>query len=86
MSQQTKQMTQHAHPNIFTAIQMFKDVQNCNVINRIQRAAGGTTRPKTQRYLNIDRRLIVLKEKYQTGVIDLMTYVDSTSQLIQLGA
>ena len=65
---------------------MFKDVQNSNDINRIQRASGGTTRPRTKRYLNIDRRLIVLKERYQTGVIDLMTYVDSASQLIQLGA
>ena len=79
-------MTQHALTNMFTAIQMFKDVQNSNDINTIQRAAGGTTRPRTKRYPNIDRRQIVLKERYQTGEIDLMTYVDSASQLIQLGA
>ena len=86
MAQQTKTNYPTCHPNIFTAIQIFKDVQNCNDINIIQRAAGGTTRPQTQRYLNIDRRLIVLKERYQTGVIDVMTDVDSASQLIQLGA
>lgn len=79
-----KKMTQHAHPNIFTAIQMFKDIENANAINRIQRAAGGTTRPRAKKYLNIDSRLATLKERYQTRVIDLMTYTDSASELIHL--
>ena len=51
-----KKMTQHSHPNLFTAIQMFKDIQNANDIGLIQRAVGGTTRP-------IDRRLSILNEK-----------------------
>lgn len=80
-----KKMTQHSHPNIFTAIQMFKDVQNANDIARIQIAAGGTTRPRAKRYINIDRRLTTLKERYQNGLIDLMTYADSASQLLHLG-
>lgn len=79
-----KKMTQQAHPNIFTAIKMFKDVQNANDINRIQRAAGGTTRPRAKKYMNIDRRLATLKNRYQTGIIDLMTYADSASELLHL--
>ena len=37
-----KNMTQHAHPNIYTAIQLFKDIQNSIEIAKIQRAVGGT--------------------------------------------
>ncbi|KAK3086797.1 hypothetical protein FSP39_023606, partial [Pinctada imbricata] len=80
-----KKMVQHAHPNIYTAIQMIKDVENANEITRIQRAAGGTTRPKCKKYLNIDRRLVTLKDRYQQGSIDLMEYADSASELLHLG-
>jgi hypothetical protein len=80
-----KKMTQHAHPNIYTAIQLFKDIQNSIEIATIQRALGGTIRPRTRKYLNIDRRLATLKDRYQTGVIDLITYADSASQLLHLG-
>jgi hypothetical protein len=38
-------MTQHAHPNIYTAIQIFKDIQSSIGIAKIQRAVGGTIRP-----------------------------------------
>jgi hypothetical protein len=39
-------MTQHAHPNIYTAIQLFKDIQNSIEIAKIQRVVGGTIRPR----------------------------------------
>jgi hypothetical protein len=32
-----KKMTQHAHPNIYIAIQLFKDIQNSIEIAKIQR-------------------------------------------------
>ena len=80
-----KNMTQHAHPNIYTAIQLFKDIQNSIEIANIQRAVGDTIRPRAKKYLNIDRRLATLKDRYQTGVIDLITYADSASQLLHLG-
>ena len=32
----------HAHPNIYTAIQLFKDIQNSIEIAKIQKAVGGT--------------------------------------------
>jgi hypothetical protein len=34
-------------------IQTFKEIQNSNDINRIQREAGGTIRPRAKKYLNI---------------------------------
>jgi hypothetical protein len=40
-----KKMTQHVHPNIYTVIQLFKDIQNSIEIAKIQRAVGGTIRP-----------------------------------------
>jgi hypothetical protein len=51
-------------------------------IANIQRAVGGTIRPRDKKYLNIDRRLATLKDRYQTDVIDLITYADSTFQLL----
>ena len=80
-----KRIVQHAHPNIFTTIQTFKDLQNANELNRIQRAAGGSIRPKAKKYLTIDHRLTTLKDRYQRGLIDIMDYADSASQLIHLG-
>ncbi|XP_060085237.1 uncharacterized protein LOC132564607 [Ylistrum balloti] len=75
----------HAHPNIYTFIQTFKDMQNMNAISRIQRDAGGTIQPRKKKNANIDRRLATLKERYQTGTIDLMTHADSASELLHLG-
>lgn len=80
-----KRRVMHAHPNIYTIIQMFKDMQNMNDIGRIQRDAGAPTQPRKKKYVNIDRRLATLKDRYQTGTIDLMTYADSASQLLHLG-
>jgi hypothetical protein len=57
-------MTQHAHPNIYTAMQLFKDIQNSIEIAEIQRAVGGIIRPWAKKYLNIDRRLATLKYRY----------------------
>jgi hypothetical protein len=37
-----KKMTKHAHPNIYTAMQLFKDIQNSIEIAKIQRVVGGT--------------------------------------------
>jgi hypothetical protein len=48
-----KKMTQHAHPNTYTAIQLFKDIQNSIEIAKIQRAVG-TIRPWAKKYLSID--------------------------------
>ena len=57
-------MTEHAHPNIYTAMQLFKDIQNSIEIAEIQRAVGGIIRPRAKKYLNIDRRLATLKDRY----------------------
>ena len=45
-----KKKVSHAHPNIFTLISTFKDIQVANEVTRIQRNAGGTIRPKAKRY------------------------------------
>jgi hypothetical protein len=50
-----KNMTQHAHPNFYTAMQLFKDIQNSIEIAKIQRAVVSTIRPWAKKYLNIDR-------------------------------
>uniref|UniRef100_K1RDF7 Uncharacterized protein n=1 Tax=Magallana gigas TaxID=29159 RepID=K1RDF7_MAGGI len=78
-------MSLHAHPNIYTVIKIFKDIQNGKDILHIQKQAGGTIRQPTNKYANIKRRLQTLKERYQEGIIDLMTYADSASELLHLG-
>ena len=79
-----KKMTQHSYPDLFTAIQMFKDIQNANDIALIQRAVGGKTRPRAKRYQTIDRRLSILKERYETCVLELMAYACSASQCVRV--
>ena len=45
-------------------MQLFKDIQNSIEIAEIQRADGGIIRPQAKKYLNIDRRLATLKDRY----------------------
>eukprot|EP00105_Crassostrea_gigas_P045365 XP_019929513.1 PREDICTED: uncharacterized protein LOC109620813 [Crassostrea gigas] len=80
-----KRMALHAHPNIYTVIKIFKDIQNGKEILQIQKQAGGKIRQPTKKYANIKRRLQTLKERYLDGIINLMTYADSASELLHLG-
>jgi hypothetical protein len=57
-------MTQHAHPNIYNAMQLFKDIHNSIENAEIQRAVGGIIRQRAKKYLNIHRRLATLKYRY----------------------
>ncbi|XP_062591960.1 uncharacterized protein LOC134253450 [Saccostrea cucullata] len=77
-----KRMVQHDHPNILTVIKLFKYIQNANEI--LQRQVGGTIRPSAKKYATIGRRLQLLRERLQNGTIDLMTYTDSSSELLHL--
>jgi hypothetical protein len=45
-----KKKVSHVHPNIFTLISTFKDIQVANEVTRIQRNTVGTIRPKAKRY------------------------------------
>ena len=79
-----KKKVSHAHPNIYTLISTFKDIQAANEVTRIQRNAGGTIRPKAKRYRYIDSRLIQLKERLTSGHIDVIQYSDAASHLLHL--
>ena len=63
---------------------MFKDVQYANAIGLIQRAVGGSTCPRAKCYQPIDCRLSILKERYETGVRELMAYADSASRCVRV--
>lgn len=58
-----KKKVQHSHPNIYTIIKVFQDIQNAIDINRLQREAGGTSRLRAKKYMNIDHRIAILKER-----------------------
>ena len=76
---------QHCHPKIYTIIQAFKDIQTSNEIHRLQLQAGGTQRLRPRKYRNIDSRLRLLKQRFTSNHIDLMTYIDQASELLHLG-
>jgi len=78
-------MALHAHPNIYIVIKLFNDIQISKEILQIQKQGGGTIRRPTKKYVNIKRRLQTLKERYQDGIFDLMTYAESASELLHLG-
>lgn len=64
MARKVEEMAQHAHPNIFTLMMIFKDIQNAkDILLRIQ----------------------MLIERYQDGIIDLMTSTDTVSELLNIG-
>ncbi|XP_069136696.1 uncharacterized protein [Argopecten irradians] len=80
-----KKKVQHAHPNLYTIIQVFKDTEASNEISNIQKRAGGSQRPRSRKYRRIDSRLTVLKQRLETGAMDLMDYADAASTLLHLG-
>jgi hypothetical protein len=80
MENLTKNYTNHCvrattSKNIFTIIQTFNEIQNSNDINKTQREARGTVRPRAKKYLNLDHRLAILKKDSRT---------DSASQILHL--
>jgi len=79
-----KKKVSNAHPNIYTLISAFKDIQAANEVTRIQRNAGGTIRPKAKRYRYIDSRLFQLKERLTSGHIDVIQYSDAAPHLLHL--
>ncbi|XP_033753121.1 LOW QUALITY PROTEIN: uncharacterized protein LOC117336618 [Pecten maximus] len=74
-------LCQHAHPNIFVAVQLLKKIQATNEAKIIQLSAGGKQRPKKRKYCHIDYRLSHLKDRYRNGQIDVLTYADAASHL-----
>jgi predicted glycoside hydrolase/deacetylase ChbG (UPF0249 family) len=74
-----KKKVQHCHPNIYTIIQAS------NEIHRLQLQAEETQRPRPRKYRNIDSRLRLLKQRFTSNHIDLMTYIDQASELLHLG-
>ncbi|XP_069142033.1 uncharacterized protein [Argopecten irradians] len=79
-----KKKVEHSHPNIYSIIRVFQEIQANNEITRIQHAAGGQTRPRAKRYRNIDSRLTQLKERLETGAMDVIQYIDAASHLLHL--
>lgn len=80
-----KRKVQHSHPNIFTLIQTFKDIQAANEITIIQLQAGGAKRPRPKKYRTIDSRISTLKDRLASNTLGLMDYLDAVSQLLHLG-
>ncbi|VDI62638.1 Hypothetical predicted protein [Mytilus galloprovincialis] len=52
-----KKHVNHAHPNIYILIEILKKTQANTEANQIQVAAGGTQRPTSLKYRNINNRL-----------------------------
>uniref|UniRef100_K1Q0Y7 Uncharacterized protein n=1 Tax=Magallana gigas TaxID=29159 RepID=K1Q0Y7_MAGGI len=65
-------MALHAHPNIYTVIKIFKDIQNGKVILRIQKQTGGIIRQPIKKYANIKRRLQTLR-RFSIGTSSFRT-------------
>lgn len=63
-------MVQHAHSNIYAVSKIFKDAHNTN---KFSRRAGGAVSPLSKKYATIKRKLQMLRNRYQDGIIDLMT-------------
>jgi hypothetical protein len=58
-----KKKVHHAHPNIYLIIEVLQNTQTVTECTIIQYAAGGARPPKRRRYIVIDTRLQLLKER-----------------------
>ena len=73
-----------SHPNIYALLEIIKREQQMNEIKMLQFQNGGRQQPRKRKYRFVDSRLATLKERLESGEIDLYVYADSASQLIKL--
>jgi hypothetical protein len=79
-----KKKVHRAHPNIYLIIEVLQNTQTVTECTIIQYAAGGARPPKRHRYIVIDTRLQLLKERYQQRLINVVDYADAASHLLHL--
>ena len=56
-----------AHPNIYKAVELFKVEQTATEVSVMQLAAGGLPVRRRWKYRRHEKRLLTIKEKYETG-------------------
>ncbi|XP_071177801.1 uncharacterized protein [Mytilus edulis] len=79
-----KKHVNHAHPNIYILIEILKKTQVNTEANQIQVAAGGTQRPTSLKYRNINIRLATLKERFLQGELAVQDYADQATFLLHM--
>lgn len=75
----------HPHPNVYKVMELFRKEQAVNEVRLLQYAKGGKRRPKKRLYRVIEERLGHLKQRLESGEVDVMEYADAASHLIKLG-
>lgn len=80
-----KRAVQHAHPNIFTVIELFQKVEASSAIKMLQFAAGGARPIKRRRYRALNSRLAALKTSLGNGEMEVVHYADTASYLLHIG-
>jgi len=79
-----RKLVNHPHPNIYVLIQLLQKEQNATEAKQIQLAAGGSQRPRSRKYREIDHRIARLKEKLQDHQITFQEYGDAASHLLHI--
>ena len=75
----------HPHQNIYSFIELIRNLQMENEGTMKMLLTGSATAPKSKTiYKRINKRLISLKNKFLSNAITLMSYVDDVGDLLHL--
>jgi len=80
-----KKEVQHAHPNIFSLVAVFQEIESANFIRMLQYSAGGIRPSKKRKYRNLEYRLANLKDRLRNNEMTVVEYADAASYLLHIG-
>jgi len=72
------------HPNVYAMVRLLQQEQATNEAKIIQLRAGGKQRPRKRKYVELDSRLVGLKNKLTDGRLGVLEYADAASYLLHL--
>ena len=84
LAQQDQEERSPSHPNIYQIIEVLQNTQAVAECTIIQYEAGGARPPQRRRYIVMDTRLQLLKDRYHQGLINVVDYADAASHLLHL--
>jgi len=75
---------QRPHPNVYAMVRFLQKEQASNEAKIIQLRAGAKQRPRKRKYIELDSRLVNLKNKLSDGRLGVLEYADAASYLLHI--
>ena len=79
-----KDTVNHAHPDVYSAVEIIKREQDTTELCILQLANGAAPPAKKRKYTTQENRLQRLRTNFQTNAITLCQYVDAVGNLFMV--